>query len=734
MEVSKRPFILFAAGLSVVGLLVFAFAFGLALPRLTAWASRRALRAPAIAPEELRATLAAGLQLSGSALPEAHTETFGLSYSTYQRWQLDVVLANATPYALTLGKDLFLLESNADGSGVEGIAYFRGQKSARALSFNDGSLSSLGEWAFEYPFSNYVRVFTDGSRFSRQGGRITLSVSRRSGGRREREEPSFGGLAAGKQAPIRLTLDEGTWLRPETLAGLRVVLPEISVATAGGEQRFRSTATFERPSVAARRWNVARLDLVRLEPAGLARIVESTDTSVVTRVFAAHWLVEQDGKQGGPVLARACRTLQQGELLATALGLLGEVHAADLAGHALQLVDDAGVPNGIRHRAAVYLGAIRHAPALDALLRAAGSKDEAVAKGAIQGLGGIGGPPAVKALLDVLHARDSERQGLAARALVETGDPGALAELLELAGKGREAAFDALVQAARPASFDGLLALSRGRVRQEWRGRLFLALGRSGGARALPVLVDSLAGDPAPGAGEALSTDPLVDAIVETGPLTSRAELVRLALAGNLRALQVLARWQDAAARDVLLARAASASRSERLIALDGLARNWPNEGRSALRDAAQSADVETAEAGLAGLAESADPREVAFLLRQLEQRNERVRRAAASAIERLGPGPHADDVLAAILATNDRACASSLVDGLIDHEWRDPGAARRIVDRLATRKDDVRFELVRLLRHLSRNALGPEGFAEWQKEPETWTQRWREWVARGSR
>jgi HEAT repeat protein len=731
MQASKGPFILFAAGLSAVGLIVFAFAFGLALPRLTAWASRRATRAPAVTPERLRAELAAGLRVSGNVTPESHTEYFGLSYSTYQRWQIDLVLANTTPYALVLGNDLFLVESNADGSGVEGIAYFRGQKSARTLSFNDGSLSALGEWAFEYPFSNYTRVFTDGSRFSRQGGRISLTVTQRSGGRHEREAADFGRLAAGKHTPIRLTLDEGTWLRPETLAGVRVVLPEISLATADGSERLRMTVRCERPSADARRWSVARTELTPLEPLGLARIVESVDTNVVTRVFAAHWLVEREGKKAGPVLARACGTLQQGELLATALGLLSEVKAPELAEHALRLLDDGHVPNGIRHRSAVYLGAVRHAPALDALLRAAKSKDEAVAKGALEGLGGVGGAEAVKALGEVLHARDDERQAVAARALAETGDPAALAALQDLALKGREAAFDALVRAARPESYEGLLTLARGRVQPEWRGRLFLALGRSGGARALPVLVESLGSDPAPGANDALSTDLLVDAILETGPAASRDELVRLARAGNLRALQVLAGWNDAAARAALLEKASSASRTERLIALDGLARTWPNEGREALRVASASADVETAEAGLAGLAQTADPREVGFLLKQLERREERVRQAAASAIERLGPGPHPDEVLAAVLAASDRTCTSSLVDGLIDHEWRDPSSARRIVDRLAARSDDGRFELIRLLRHLSHNALGPEGFAEWKKEPEAWTQRWRDWAAK---
>jgi len=74
----------------------------------------------------------------------------------------------------------------------------------------------------------------------------------------------------------------------------------------------------------------------------------------------------------------------------------------------------------------------------------------------------------------------------------------------------------------------------------------------------------------------------------------------------------------------------------------------------------------------------------------------------------------------------------SRLVDGLIDHGWHDASAARRIADRIATRTDDGRYELIRLLRHLSHEAMGPEGFSEWQKEPETWTARWREWAAKG--
>ncbi len=730
---ASKPFVAFAAGLGVVGLLVFAFAVGLALPRLTAWAARRTTHGPAVTPERLQAELSAGLRLAGSATPESHTEYFGLSYSTYQRWQLDVVLANATRYPLVLGDDLFLIESNADGSGTEGVGYFRGQNAGRPLSFGDGSFDALGEWTFEYPFSNYVRIFTDGSRFCRQGGRVTLSITQRATGAQGRagEPRDFGRLPAGGRTPVRLTLDEGSWLKPESLASVRVVLPEIAVATANGKERFRLTAWFTRPSGSERSFHVARTELVRIEPLGLARTLESADTNLVTRVFAAHWLAAREGVAAGPALARACGSLRQGELLATGLALLTDTRSSELAGHALELLADGGVPNGIRHRAAVYLGAIGHRPALPALLRAAKDKDDAVARGAIEGLGGFTDGEAVDALLLVLRGRDGERRALAARALARTGDPGALAALHELAGKGQQAAFDALVRAARSESFEVFVALLRGRTKPEWRPRLFRALGRAGGARAVPVLVEFLATDPAPAVEQAVATDSLVDAILETGATPARDGLVRLARSGNLRALQVLAGWPDAAARDVLLERATSAVRAERLIALDGLARHWPKQGRPVLRAAVTSSDLETVEAAIAALGATDDAREVGVLLEPLRRAEPRVRRAAASAIEKLGPGPYAAEVLAVLLETSDRACAASLVDGLVTHGWRDASTTRRIAERLAAGKGDERFELVRLLRHLSRDAMGPADFAAWKKEPERWTERWREWAAR---
>ncbi len=721
-----------AAALGFVGLVVAAFAVGLALPRFGGWMARRASGVARVAPEQLRSELAGGLTLRGSATAESHTEYLGLSYSTYQRWLLDVSLQNATRYPLALGNDLFLVESGADASTIQGVAYFRGQKTARPFSIADDSFSRLGEWTFDYPFSNYIRSFSDGSRFARQGDRLTMTMTRGASGSSggAKESPDFGRIAAGKEVPIRLTLEEGAWISSDSLAGVRVVLPEISVETAGGRERFRVTAALERPSADARRWNVGRTELVWLEPVGLARIVETPDTNLATRIFAAHWLVDRGGTSAGPALARASRTLKQGEFLATALALLGRVKAGDLADHALRLLTDGEVPNGIRNRSAVYLGAIRHQPALEAMLGLVKDEDEAVARGAIKGLGGLGGAQAVGALLQVLRSGDEERASLAAQSLVRTGDGSALAALHEMAAKGRQAAFDALVGSPQPSSFEPFLALARGRVPAEWRGRLYLALGRSGGARALPALVEFLDEDPAPAPDEATSRDALVDAILETGPAPVRDDLVRRARSGNLRALQVMAGWKDAAARDVLLEGAACPSRPARLIALEGLSRNWPREGRQALRDAVSSADVAVAQAGMAGLAGSGDAGEVELLLKQLGHREAGVREAAASAIQQLGPGDHASEVLAAILETRERSCASSLVDSLISHEWRDLSARRRIADRVGALKDDVRFELVRLLRHLSGNAMGPEDYSEWEKDPESWCRRWREWAA----
>jgi hypothetical protein len=65
------------------------------------------------------------------------------------------------------------------------------------------------------------------------------------------------------------------------------------------------------------------------------------------------------------------------------------------------------------------------------------------------------------------------------------------------------------------------------------------------------------------------------------------------------------------------------------------------------------------------------------------------------------------------------------------EHEWRDARAIKPLGDRLGGAKDYVRFEIIRLLRHLSNNCIGPEDYRQWSEQADGWVTRWRGWAAK---
>jgi hypothetical protein len=73
---------------------------------------------------DVAAAVQSGINVTGSATSESHSESIGLSRSTYLRWSVHLEVRNTTGFKATMGNDLFLVEAASDGSRFEGSSRF----------------------------------------------------------------------------------------------------------------------------------------------------------------------------------------------------------------------------------------------------------------------------------------------------------------------------------------------------------------------------------------------------------------------------------------------------------------------------------------------------------------------------------------------------------------------------------------------------------------------------------
>jgi HEAT repeat protein len=694
--------------------------------------SRKNTAVSSLSPEQLFTALTAGLKAQGTAVVGSHTEYIGLSSSTYQRWDVHIILANSTPYELTLGKDFYLVESDPEASIFEGVAYCRGQEREDRASGRFGE-SSAACLLLSNPLNNYEIHDTDDGFFKHQGNTTTWREP--SSGHRPNssatESSGFAKVLPGNKIAIDLTLDERIWLKPDILASVRLILPEIGLMTVKGKERFRLTAFLARPNTDAKKWEISRQELSRLTRAELAKMFTTTETNTVTRIFAANWLTALERANAAPVLAGPCQSLKQGIILATGLDLLTELRSPLLADHALKLLSDKDAPNGIRSRAAIYLGRVHHERALSALLSAMQDKDTILANSAIKGAGYWGGPQAFAALSTLLlKKKAAENVFVIATALLDTGDAAAVPLLQKLAAQKTNGCLNALIGSKRPECYAFFQSLLHDGKHADWREDLINGMKSSGGTKALPDLIELLQTEKRP---EEYDRTPstLVKAIIALNPEPFAQKLADMARQGNVPAIQVFAGWDSRNAHGLLLDLAAHGTGLGQRIALDSISDNWAGESRDLLRAMLLNTDPKLVCSAIKGVRNIGDKTAADALVPFLDHKNLSVSQAAAEALEKLGPGAHAQTILERILRTNDYGTAICLTDSLIKHDWHNRDAIKPIAIRLKQLKGDMGFVMIRLLRHVSNNAMGPDGYAQWNEKSDEWRKKWCDWAAK---
>ena len=66
-----------------------------------------------------------------------------------------------------------------------------------------------------------------------------------------------------------------------------------------------------------------------------------------------------------------------------------------------------------------------------------------------------------------------------------------------------------------------------------------------------------------------------------------------------------------------------------------------------------------------------------------------------------------------------------------MDGKIQDAKAIPMLGVKLAGAKGEMRYQVIRLLRHLSGDTMGPKVYSERQEQQDEWTWRWSEWAAR---
>lgn len=726
-----------AAIVIVVACGLFLTSYGTPTKRLDeAVGMTRTFRPIRVSGRQVRQDLENGLKVTGGATPESRSETLGMSSQTLVVWDVNLEVANKTKLGIALGKDLLLIESDAAGAVFDGVALLRGKKKREDQGDNDGLASLLGTRDAPsysaYGISNYEEYQDDGSSLKRRGPLFTFGGGGSGKDNSKGASMGFGTLGPRETRSLRVTLEEGSWVKEDYRNSVRVALPELSVQTTHGAERFRLVVYLDKTPAKEQQWRAARTELIGLNATDLTSLLMVPETNLVTRVFAANWLAQLDRQRAIGPLVEVGRTLRQGQLLASCLELLMGLKGRGLEDHAVGLLGEEDLPNGIRNLAARYIGRVKYERGVQALVAAAKGKDDLVAGGAIDGLGAVGGERAGEALLLLLRTPDqASRHGQVASALAMTKTPSALRALEELTLQGNKQAAEALIQGGASQSFDFFRGLARKAKDKEWGDIAARGLRACGGQQAVAPLLELLQKEAPPPTESLQQTSTVVTEMVALNAPEAVPELSRMARGGNLRALQVLAGYKHKSAQAPLRQIVRTGSQPQLGIALAGLADNWSATSVDLFRTALRAPDREIRQIAIRGLGSSKDAAAVPLLLPLLKTNKDDVSYQVVSALGQLPVGSYAPQFVEALLVTDENNVASGLVTCLIDSGWKDRSAIRRLGNKLKGSKDDMRFPMIRLLRHLSGNVMGPESYAEYNERAAEWFRRWCEWASR---
>lgn len=361
---------------------------------------------PTASPSSARAVLAAGLRVSGSAtLKEVQREQRNfdrtLRYS-FNQVRLRLELKNTTDLSLKLGNTLMVMETDAKGETLEGVlAGFRLPKEPEFSKEEE-----RWDYRMAYGLPTVESRFEHGRRFTRVGTMsfdLATVVNNTEWQDASKDDTVPVELTPKANATLAVTFNRCTWLKGDSRQALRLALPEVTVRTEAGLERYRLLVTFQKSNAETESWEVSKTDLIHLAASDLEPLVLQAKGDLILETLAANWWVEIEPKIAFPVMARRGKTLRQGKLLDTLLDLSTRHKDASMKAHAQDLLAGSATHLGVSLRAAHYLANLGEDPDISPLLAAARDKDDELAASVIFGIGRLKTPRAIAGLRQLLN-------------------------------------------------------------------------------------------------------------------------------------------------------------------------------------------------------------------------------------------------------------------------------------------------------------------------------------------
>lgn len=297
---------------------------------------------------------------------------------TYTTWTLDVKLTNKLPFDLDFGNTLIVAQLQEDGLAT-GLVRVRG-----ADRFSKG-LKTPAQPHLSYLLDDFDS--TDGGRTVALAGASFVFESKGT----HPPGAGFGRVEAGSEAVFFEEFHPNRWLKPEAVAGMLVVLPEVVATTPAGPERYRVIVSL-RPAASGKdnaTWVVKRLEFVPMRTDKLLELFTGTDTILFKKVLAANWMILADPQNAAREMSSVLGAKSQGSLLAACLTCFAQYGVAGFEKRAAELEYDASAPAGIQSLATGYLDKLNYTRPglLSASCSAAGQPNAA------GGSSSEGGPP-----------------------------------------------------------------------------------------------------------------------------------------------------------------------------------------------------------------------------------------------------------------------------------------------------------------------------------------------------
>ena len=268
----------------------------------------------------------------------------GSESGTYAQWTADLILTNTLPFDIDLGNTFIVAQHPEEGLAT-GFVRIRGVNPRRK--------------EHKTPPRPHASYLLDD--FDSTGGGSTAVVG---GGQFVFDDKGNHSVHAGFGRILACTpyvffeeMNPHTWLKPEAVAGISIILPEFMVHTPHGTEGYQVILSMQKDSDTEDGfvWSVQRLDVVPMKLDVLREILTSTDSTIFKKILAVNWMALADADNASPELAKLMGAKTEGNVLAACLTCYEQYGLFGFEARAAELEYDSNAAVGIQLRATTYL-------------------------------------------------------------------------------------------------------------------------------------------------------------------------------------------------------------------------------------------------------------------------------------------------------------------------------------------------------------------------------------------